>query len=194
MPKKRTPAPVARAKLLSVMQNIPEDAKLLAGIAVRENEDFLQGLCLNRSQFLTKTRVLTEINASGFQEFPSVPGHDDHLLVTPRLYVWKRSINHSQRFPATPEAGNYIHVADKGNPHYDIFFRLDRERKTITFALGGMEKEIPVIEHSGWCWRPAADGLLCSDIDKLEKDFLDPFWNPIAVDVGRKVLDVKPAV
>ncbi len=194
MPKKKPPAPVARTKLLSAMRNIPEDAKLLVGIAVQENEDFLQGLCLNRSQFFTKAQVLGEISASSFQEFPSVPRHDDYLLITPGLYVWKQSINHSQQFPETPEPESYTHVADKGNPYYDIFFRLDRERKTITFALGDMKKEIPVIEHSGWCWKPSAKGLLCSDIDHLEQDFLDPFWNPIAVDIGRKVLDIKPAV
>lgn len=185
---------MARTKLLSAMGNIPEDAKLLVGIAVRENENFLQGLCLNRSQFFTKAQVLSEIDASTFQEFLSIPEHNDHLLITPKLYVWKRSINHSQQFPETPGVESYTHVVDKGNPHYDIFFRLNKERETITFALGNMKKEIPVIEHSGWCWKPTAKGLLCSDVDKLEKDFLDPFWNPIAVDVGRKVLNIKPAV
>lgn len=194
MPKSKKKPPVARAKLLSAMQNIPEDAKLLVGIAVHENEDFLQGLCLNRSQFIPKAQILTEINASSFQEFPSIPGNEELLLITPRLYVWKNSINHSQRFPATPEAESFIHVVDKGNPYYDIFFRLDKERKKITFALGSMKKELPVIEYSGWCWKPTEKGLLCTNIDKLEKDFLDPFWNPIAVDVGRKVLKIKPAV
>lgn len=190
----KRPAPVPREKLLRAMRNIPDDASFLCGMAVNDGEDFLQGLKLNRSQFLSKAQLMAEINGSSYQEFHHVRGHDDDLLITPRLYVWKDSINHSQRFPATPGAEQYTHVQDRGNPYYDIYFYLNRERKTITFALGDRKMELPVIEYSGWCWKPTARGLLCMDIDKLEQDFLDPFWNPIAVNVGRNVLKIRPAV
>lgn len=194
MSRKKPVVPVTRDILLSAMRNIPEEAKLLVGIVVHDNEDFMEGLCLHHSKFFTKAQVLSEIGTSSFQEFPSIPGDNDDLLITPKLYVWKRSINNSQQFPETPGVESYTHVMDKGNPYYDIFYHLDKERKTITFALGDMKKESPVVEHSGWCWKPTAKGLLCSDIDQLERDFLDPFWNPIAVDVGRRLLGIKPVV
>ena len=186
--------PVSRARLLHAMENIPDDVNFLCRMAINDGEDFLKGLRLNRPLRLTKAQVLAEINASSFQAFPCIPGFEDQLLLTPRLYVWKESINRSQRFPATPGAERYTHVQDKGNPYYDIYFRLDRERKTIIFALGNKLKEVPVIEHTEWSWQPTREGLLCQDIDRLEQYFLDPHWNPIAVDIGRKVLKIKPII
>lgn len=94
---------------------------------------------------------------------------------TPRLYVWKDSINRSQRFPATPEADTYTHVQGKSNPYYDIFFRMDTERKTIVFALGERKKEISVTEHTEWCWKLTRRDLRCQNMERLEQSFLDPF-------------------
>lgn len=194
MPKKKPAEPVPRYRLLCAIQNTPEDAQFLTGVAVHEQENFLNGLCLNRSRYVTRQQLLEQIENSDFQMFPSIPEFDDHLLITPRLYVWKDSINQAQCFPHTPESDIYTHVVDKGNPYYDIFFRLDREQKTISFALGDMKKCLPVVEHTEWCWKPTRKGLLCQNIDRLEKDFLDPFWNPIAVAIGRKVPKIKPAI
>lgn len=191
MPRKE---PVPRYQLLYAVQNTPEDARFLVGIAVHEHEDFLNGLYLNRSQHVTKQQLLEQIEKSDFQMFPSIPGFDNHLLITPRFYVWTDSINQSQRFPDTPEADIYTHVVSRYNPYYDIFFRLDMEQKTITFALGDRKKSLPVVEHTEWCWKPTPQGLLCGDIDCLEQNFLDPFWNPIAVTIGRKVLNIKPTI
>lgn len=194
MPKKKSSGVVTRNRLLNALENIPDDASLWTGSAVNRDEDFTHGLCLYHCERFSKAQVLAEIKASAFQAFPTVPGHDDYLLIAPRLYVWKDSINQSQRFPATPNAERYTHVVDKCNPYYDIFFRLNREQKTITFALGDTKKEIPVVEGTEWCWKPTRKGILCQNIDRLEKNFLDPFWNPIAVGVGRKVLGIKPIV
>lgn len=194
MPKKKPADPVPRYRLLCAIQNTPEDAQFLVGITVNEHEDFLTGLRLNRSQYVSRQQLLERIENSDFQVFPSIPEFDDHLLITPSLYVWKNSINQSQCFPATPEAETYTHIVDKGNPYYDIFFRLDKDQKIVTFALGDIKKSLPVVEHTEWCWKPTGKGLLCGDIDRLEQNFLDPFWNPIAVTIGRKVLNIKPVI
>ena len=194
MPKKKPGVPVMRERLLAAVENTPEDAMFLAGLAVNEHEDFLKGLCLNRSRYFTRAQVLEQIERSAFQVFPAIPGFDDRLLLTPRLYVWKDSINRSQRFPATLAADTYTHVQDKSNPYYDIFFRMDNERKTIVFALGERKKEISVTEHTEWCWKLTRRDLRCQNMERLEQSFLDPFWNPIAVHIGRKALGIKPAV
>ncbi len=194
MSRRKPIMPIPHYKLLGALQNIPDDAPLWTGTAVNEGEDFLHGLCLNRSGKMTKAQLLAAINASDFCEFPPMSGYDSYLLITPRLYVFKDSINQSQRFPTTPDAESYTHVVDKSNPYYDIFFRLDRENKTITFALGVLKKELSVVEYSGWCWKPTRNGLLCQNMEQLEKNFLDPFWNPIAVTVGRKVLKIRSVI
>ena len=194
MSKKKPEVPVTRGRLLAAVENTPEDAMFLVGIAVNEHEDFLKDLCLHRFQHFSRAQVLEQIERSAFQVFPAIPGFDDHLLLTPRLYVWKDSINRSQRFPATLAADTYTHVQDKANPYYDIFFRMDKERKTVTFALGERKKEIPVTEHTEWCWKLTRRGLRCQNMERLEQSFLDPLWNPIAVHIGRKALGIKPAV
>ena len=38
------------------------------------------------------------------------------------------------------------------------------------------------------------DGFIVGKAQAVEKKFLSPFWNPIAVDVGRKVLGIKPII
>ena len=194
MAKKKADSPVTRDKLLRAVENIPDGACLWTGHAVNPNNDFARGLCLHRSERMGKGQVVAEINASQFQRFSTVPGHDDYLLLTPRLYVSKDDINQSQRFPTVPDAERYTHVTSKFNPCYDIYFRLAWEHKTITFALGRMKKEIPVVEGTDWCWKPSGGKLLCQSMERLEQNFLDPFWNPIAVRIGRKVLGVRPVV
>ena len=87
MSRKKTATPVTRRQLLAAVENTPEDAMFLAGLAVNEHDDFLKGLCLNRSRYFTRAQVLEQIERSAFQVFPAIPGFDDHLLLTPRLYV-----------------------------------------------------------------------------------------------------------
>ena len=97
MAKKKADSPVTRDKLLRAVENIPDGACLWTGHAVNPNNDFARGLCLHRSERMGKGQVVAEINASQFQRFSTVPGHDDYLLLTPRLYVSKDDINQSQR-------------------------------------------------------------------------------------------------
>ena len=94
MAKKKQVEPVPRYQLLCAIQNTPEDARFLMGIAVNEHEDFLNGLCLNKSRHFTRCQLLDQVERSDFQMFPSILERDNHLLITPRLYVWKNSINH----------------------------------------------------------------------------------------------------
>jgi len=58
MAKKKPARPVTRGQLLKAVRNVPEDARLLVGIAVNGHEDFLSGLCLNRTEFFTRAQIL----------------------------------------------------------------------------------------------------------------------------------------
>lgn len=194
MASKQKNTSITRSQLLCAMENVPEEATLWCSKAVNDGEDFLKGLCLNSSHRFTKAQVMAEINSSTFQEFPFLPGDNDYILLTPRLRIWRQSINQSQQFPAPPDAESYSYVQDRANPYYDIYFRIDREKQTITFALGDKKREIPLVISGSYVWKLTAKNLVCNGMDSLEKNFFDPFWNPIAVMIGRKVLKIKPVV
>ena len=94
-------------------------------------------------------------------EYSGVPNHDEHLLLSDRLYVCRSSINKAQIFPKMEDAEGYHHTAERGNPHYDIYFKFDHAAKTVTFALGGEKKVVPLEEYTGWSWKLTGTKLLC---------------------------------
>jgi len=187
-------SPVMREELLCALGNTYDDSKFLVGIAMLTTDSFFNGLCHRKHEFWSKEQLLAAIADSELTQFPGITGHEDDLIISNHLSVWRRSINRSQILPVTEDIGGFTHVHEKGNPHYDIYFKFNHEEKTVTFALGGKRKTIPVKEHTEWSWKPTRNGILCMDSEKLERDFLDEFWNPIAVSIGRKVLGIKDAV
>lgn len=88
----------------------------------------------------------------------------------------------------------YHHTAERGNPHYDIYFKFDHAAKTVTFALGGEKKVVPLEEYTGWSWKLTGTKLLCGTSFELEKTFLDEFWDVVPVNLGRKVLRIKDVI
>lgn len=189
-----TKEPVSRERLLSAMQNTYDDAEFLVAQTVNDADSFLTGRCCNRSSFWSKEQVLAAIHTSPLTEFSTVPGNDDEIVLNEHLAVWRDSINKAQILPETADVDGFIHVHEKMNRHYDIFFKIDHVEKKITFALGGHRKTLSVEEHTEWVWKPTRTSILCIDSEKLERDFLDDFWNPIAVRIGRKVLGIKNVV
>ena len=69
-----------------------------------------------------------------------------------------------------------------------------KQKTAYEMIEGDWSSDVCSSDLTDWCWKPTRKGLLCQDIDCLERNFLDPFWNPIAVTIGRKVLNIKPAV
>lgn len=77
---------------------------------------------------------------------------------------------------------------------YDIYFKFDHAAKTVTFALGGEKKVVPLEEYTGWSWKLTGTKLLCGTSFELEKTFLDEFWAVVPVNLGRKVLRIKDVI
>lgn len=123
-----------------------------------------------------------------------MPDYQDRIVITPQLYVLKASINENQVMPATPEKESFEHCACRTNPHYDIYYRFDHKGKQLTFALGTKRRTVMVEENTGWSWKLTRRSILCMNSEKLERDFQDVFWNPIAVRIGRKVLGIQTVI
>lgn len=191
---KRKRVAVNRQDLIRAVKNTYDDTEFLVGIGVDEGCDFFTGLQVNRSVLYSKAQLLDAIQGSTLQVFPTLREFDERIVLNSRLYLSLCAINESQIQPETPDVEGFTHCVCRYNPHYDIYYQFDHERKRITFALGELRKEVPLLEHSGWSWKAMRNAVKCMDSDYLEKSFQDEFWNPIAVRIGRYVLGVKPAI
>ena len=191
--KKETLPPVSKTKLLSALENTYDDSRFLVSQRLDEDGDFFKGLCLNRSAFWSRSELMGFVKRSPLEECSGMPEFPDHLVLSSDIYVWRESVNHNQVYLTDPPAG-YHHVAGRGTPHYDMYFQIDHEEKTISFCLGTLSRTLLLAEYTDYCWKPTKTHICCGTSKWLEHEFLDPFWSDTAVYVARQVLGVKPAI
>ena len=183
-----------RATLIAALKSCYPDARIRVGIGSNETINFFAGLANYRSADYSVEDTLAAICGSDLEVFPDLPDYQDRIVIAPRLYVLKASINENQVMPATPDKAGFEHCACQTNPHYDIYYRFDHKGKQLTFALGAKRRTVMVEENTGWAWKITRRSILCVNTEKLERDFQDVFWNPIAVRIGRKVLGIQTVI
>ena len=183
-----------RATLIAALKSCYPDARIRVGIGSNETINFFAGLANYRSADYSVEDTLAAICGSDLEVFPDLPDYQDRIVIAPRLYVLKASINENQVMPATPDKAGFEHCACQTNPHYDIYYRFDHKGKQLTFALGTKRRTVTVEENTGWSWKLTRRSILCMNSEKLERDFQDVFWNPIAVRIGRKVLGIQSVI
>ena len=183
-----------RATLIAALKSCYPDARIRVGIGSNETINFFAGLANYRSADYSVEDTLAAICGSDLDVFPDMPDYQDRIVITPRLYLLKVSINENQVMPATPDKAGFEHCACQTNPHYDIYYRFDHKGKQLTFALGTKRRTVMVEENTGWSWKLTRRSILCMNSEKLERDFQDVFWNPIAVRIGRKVLGIQSVI
>ena len=183
-----------RATLIAALKSCYPDARIRVGIGSNETINFFAGLANYRSADYSVEDTLAAICGSDLDVFPDMPDYQDRIVITPRLYLLKASINENQVMPATPDKAGFEHCACQTNPHYDIYYRFDHKGKQLTFALGTKRRTVMVEENTGWSWKLTRRSILCMNSEKLERDFQDVFWNPIAVRIGRKVLGIQTVI
>ena len=183
-----------RAALIAALKSCYPDARIRVGIGSNETINFFAGLANYRSADYSVEDTLTAICGSDLEVFPDLPDYQDRIVIAPRLYVLKASINENPVMPATPDKAGFEHCACQTNPHYDIYYRFDHKGKQLTFALGTKRRTVMVEENTGWSWKLTRRSILCMNSEKLERDFQDVFWNPIAVRIGRKVLGIQTVI
>lgn len=182
---------VERTKLIQIISDTYDDSHFGVGIGAEEDCDFFSRLQINRSGYYSKDLLLKAVQVSERLEFPII---DDHLIINERLFVYPSHLDQNQSVPPTPNADSFVHCICKYNPHFDVYYRFDHEKKCVTFALGKLRKEVRLIEYTEWTRKIVKGTILCSTSKDLEAHFEDEFWNPIAVRYGRKLLGIKPLV
>ena len=183
-----------RATLIAALKSCYPDARIRVGIGSNETINFFAGLANYRSADYSVEDTLTAICGSDLEVFPDLPDYQDRIVIAPRLYLLKASINENQVMPATPDKAGFEHCACQTNPHYDIYYRFDHKGKQLTFALGAKRRTVMVEENTGWAWKITRRSILCMSSEKLERDFQDVFWNPIAVRIGREGLGIQTVI
>ena len=183
-----------RATLIAALKSCYPDARIRVGIGSNETINFFAGLANYRSADYSVEDTLAAICGSDLDVFPDMPDYQDRIVIAPRLYLLKASINENQVMPATPDKAGFEHCACQTNPHYDIYYRFDHKGKQLTFALGTKRRTVMLEENTGWSWKLTRRSILCVNTEKLERDFQDVFWNPIAVRIGRKVLGIQTVI
>ena len=183
-----------RAALIAALKFCYPDARIRVGIGSNETINFFAGLASYRSADYSVEDTLAAICGSDLDVFPDMPDYQGRIVIAPRLYLLKASINENQVMPATPDKAGFEHCACQTNPHYDIYYRFDHKGKQLTFALGAKRRTVMVEENTGWAWKITRRSILCMSSEKLERDFQDVFWNPIAVRIGREVLGIQTVI
>ena len=183
-----------RATLIAALKSCYPDARIRVGIGSNETINFFGGLASYRSANYSVEDTLDAICGSDLDVFPDMPDYQDRIVITPQLYVLKASINENQVMPATPDKDGFEHCACRTNPHYDIYYRFDHKGKQLTFALGTKRRTVMLEENTGWSGKLTRRSILCVNTEKLERDFQDVFWNPIAVRIGREVLGIQTVI
>ena len=183
-----------RSALIAALKSCYPDARIRVGIGSNETTNFFAGLASYRSADFSVNDTLAAICGSDLDVFPDMPDYQDRIVIAPRLYLLKASINENQVMPATPDKAGFEHCTCQTNPHYDIYYRFDHKGKQLTFALGAKRRTVMVEENTGWAWKITRRSILCMSSEKLEQDFQDVFWNPIAVRIGREVLGIQTVI
>lgn len=183
-----------RAALIAALKSCYPDARIRVGIGSNETTNFFAGLANYRSADYSVEDTLAAICGSDLDVFPDMPDYQDRIVIAPQLYLLKASINENQVMPATPDKAGFEHCACQTNPRYDIYYRFDHKGKQLTFALGAKRRTVMVEENTGWAWKITRRSILCMSSEKLERDFQDVFWNPIAVRIGREVLGIQTVI
>lgn len=184
---------IPKELLLQALDNTYDESHFLVGYGVEDDCDFTKGLCRNRSVKLHKTELLNEITHNIMDELITIPGHPDTLVLNKRMCLYKSCVNENQIFQTAPSDG-YYHAICKYNPNYDVFIKLDHEKKNISFLLGSKEKTLELVEYSEFVSKPSRNKMLCVSANDLERHIHDEFWNPRMINVGRRVLRIKPAI
>ena len=192
MKKKILPS-LFKTALLQAVENTYDNSRFLMGYGLKDDCDFRNGLSLNRHDKVSKNELLELIRHEALDEIISIPDHVDSLVLTPKMYVFRDNINDNQVIrTSAPE--DYYHSVCKYNANLDVYIKLDKVKKTISFLLGDTEKTLALEEYSGFVSKPSGKRLMCVTADDLERHILDEFWNPRMIRIGRYILHIKPAV
>jgi len=185
--------PILKTALIRAIENTYDDSRFHIGRATESSCDFRNGLQNNKHDWIMKGDLLELIKTEADEVIVGIPGHEDSLVLNAQTYIYRDCINENQVIHTTaPE--EYQRLVSKYNPHFDVYMKLDKEKKTISFLLGDKEKTLALIEHTDFVSKPVYKEMYCVTADDLERHIHDEFWNPRMITIGRHVLRIKSPV
>lgn len=174
--------------LLEVLKEVKEDAKFFVYFYTPD------GTGTFRSDFKEKSFVQDCIEKA--TEVTPHPSYNDVVMVSEHIGLSTKSFEENIYYETTGVDG-FMNYVSKHNQYYNIFIKLDKENKTITFKLGDKEKTLELLEHGfdSYVSKPYRQKyMICDNANELEKHINDESWNPRMVSIGRKVLKLDKVV
>ncbi len=94
----------------------------------------------------------------------------------------------------TTNTDGYIEHISKYNKYYNVFikFEKDADKKTISFKLGKKERTLELVEDTEYVAKvfDYKRKIKCVSAEDLEKHCFDEFWNPMMIELGRRILGI----
>lgn len=184
---------ITRGALLTAIEHTYDDSEFLIQKAVDPNGDFREGLCMNRSSFVSKKVLRELVRQTDATVFSTVPEFPNDLILDSKTSLWTESIEQNQIF-ITEVPEDYQHVVCKSDHHWEVYFKIDHEEKTISILLGTYMKKLKLKEHTDYVWKPEESIMSCANSESLERTLLDSFWADTAIGVLRLALGIPKAL
>lgn len=172
-----------KEKLIDVLNKIKDDARFFI-YHYKEDGTFTH-------EFVNKPFINDLIQNSNVISYH--PKYEDRILIDNKTAISTSSFN-DNIFYETNNVQDYFEYVNSHNPYHNVFIKLDKENKIISFKLGNKSKTLQIIEEgiNGFVSKIYRQKYMkCNNINDLEEHIKDPFWNPRMVSIGRKALKLE---
>jgi hypothetical protein len=143
-----------------------------------------------RNEFREKPCIEALVKASPSKELIIHPEAEDVLILSSKVGISRKDIAENIFYPTT-EIDGFENHTDKNNKYHNVFIKLDKRKKLITFKLGDSQKELKIIDRGSFVFKPHKDEfLICESLEKLDKYIHDEIMNPRMVVIGREILGI----
>jgi hypothetical protein len=167
-----------KEKLMEALKQTKDDADYIIYYFTEE------GTFSNKHQFTPYVRELVEKAT----EIKIHPDFEDIVMVADRIGISRKDFAYNISYETKDTEGFEEHT-NKFEKAHNVFIKLDRENKLITFKLAEKEKTMQILERTDYVCNPYKGKYIrCVDIDGIVKHMKDEFFNPYMVKLGRKVL------
>lgn len=162
-------------------------------ICVDKEKDFRRRRCAFSFDTLSKKEVLELLKNSQVDFFRYQDKKHLKIMLHPKLLLFTGNIRENQVY-RTPQTDGYHHIYWESSPHYEVYFKVDHEQKTISFLLGTYYKSVKIQEHTVYAYKLQGDRVLCTTTEQLEEAMLSSVKRRFGIDLGRKALQIKEIV
>lgn len=174
---------------MKAVKNTYEDTIFRVYFCTDDVKDFTNRGCRYYLDTLTRKEVLSLLYSSQELSFRYKDKKRLKILINPKLLLSTDSIAENQIYHTMPK-GEYHHIFWKASPHYEVYFRIDHDKKIIIFLLGSFKKTLEIREQTRYIWKLIGERVYCNTTEELEQTLLNSPNNRFGVDLGRRALNI----